>query len=206
MQLRATASAVTEAEARALLAPLEREVLSRLGNVVYAVRDDDGGSLAEAAVTALKRVGWTVSTCESLTGGLIAATMVQVPGASAAVRGGLITYQTDTKTILADVPAEVIEQYDVVSEQVAAAMARGVRRKLGTDIAVSATGLAGPDGGTEEKPVGTVYVGIDTAEGTRVLPLRLTGDRERIRTLTVKHALNAIREEAEKEEQHVSHS
>lgn len=81
-------------------------------------------------------------------------------------------------------------------------MAEGVRGILGTDIAVSATGLAGPDGGTEEKPVGTVYVGVASAAGTRVLSLRLHGNRQRIRALTVKHALNAIRLEAEREDIH----
>lgn len=105
MQLRATAAAATAEEAAALLLPLEQEVLKRLGSVVYAVRDDDGGSLAESAVYALKKKGLTVSTCESLTGGLISASMVEIPGASSAVRGGLVTYQTDTKTILAGVPA-----------------------------------------------------------------------------------------------------
>ena len=140
--------------------------------------------------------GWTCATCESLTGGLIAATLVEVPGASAVVRGGLVTYQTDTKTLLADVPAELIEKHDVVSAEVAIAMAGGTREKLGVDAAVSATGLAGPGGGTPDKPVGTVFVGVSTAAGTYAIPLQLTGDRSRIRTLTVKNAINALRLEA----------
>ena len=89
------------------------------------------------------------------------------------------------------------EKYDVVSAEVAYAMAEGARKRLGTDIAISATGLAGPDGGTPEKPVGTVFVGISTAGKTEVLPLRLNGDRMRIRTLTMKHAMNAVRKAAE---------
>lgn len=197
VMLRATASADSAEEAAALLPPLVEEVRARLGDVIYAVEEDDRGSLAKAAVEAMKARGWTCAACESLTGGLISATLVGVPGASAVVRGGLVTYQTDTKTLLAGVSAEVIEQYDVVSAEVALAMAQGTRERLGVDIAVSATGLAGPDGGTAEKPVGTVFVGVATRERAWVLPLALTGNRERIRTLTMKHAVNALRIAAE---------
>ena len=199
VMLRATASAETEAEARDKLLPLLIETRLRLGRVVYAVEENDGGSLAKAAVTALSARKWTCATCESLTGGLISATLVEVPGASAVVRGGLVTYQTDTKTLLAGVPAETIEAHDVVSAEVAIAMARGTRERLGVDIAVSATGLAGPGGGTPERPVGTVFVGVATARGAYAIPLHLTGDRARIRTLAVKYAINALREEALKQ-------
>lgn len=198
VMLRATAGAATKEEAEALLHPLVAEVRSRLGDVIYAVDETDGGSLAHAAVAALKERGWTVATAESLTGGMIAATLVDVPGASSVMRGGFVTYQTDTKTVLLDVPAAVIEQHDVVSAEVAVGMALGARAKLGVDVAVSATGLAGPDGGREEKPVGTVFLGIATAEGAYAIPLQLTGNRARIRTLSVKHALQAIRKEAMK--------
>ena len=171
------------------------QVRQRLGDVIYAIDEDDQGSLAHAAIHALKERGWTVATAESLTGGMISATLVNVPGASSVVRGGFVTYQTDTKTVLLDVPAEVIQTYDVVSAQVAERMALGARSKLGVDIAVSATGLAGPDGGTPERPVGTVFLGIATAEGAYAIPLHLTGNRSRIRTLAVKHALHALRVE-----------
>lgn len=196
VMLRATASADTEEAAKEKLLPLLIEVRLRLGKVVYALEEDDRGSLAKSAVTALAARGWTCATCESLTGGLIASTLVEVPGASAVVRGGLITYQTDTKTLLAGVPAQTIEEYDVVSAEVAVAMARGTRERLGVDIAVSATGLAGPGGGTPEKPVGTVFVGVSTQKETYAIPLLLTGDRPRIRTLAMKHAVNALRLEA----------
>ncbi len=196
VQLRATAAAPTKEEAIARLTPLIATVKSRLGDVIYAVEEDDRGSLAKSAVEALQKRGWTCAACESLTGGLISATLVDIPGASSVVRGGFVTYQTDTKTLLAGVPEAVIAEKGVVSAEVAAAMAEGTRTRLGVDIAVSATGLAGPDGGTEECPVGTVYVGIATAAGTQVLHLRLAGNRERIRTLTMKHAINAIRRTA----------
>jgi len=196
VQLRATASAPTKEEAVSLLEPLIAEVRARLGEVIYAVEEDDGGSLAKSAVEALRLRGWTVATCESLTGGMIASTLVEIPGASAVVKGGLVTYQTVTKTMLADVPAGLIEKHDVVSAEVAMAMAEGARKRLETDIAISATGLAGPDGGTPEKPVGTVFVGVSTAGKTFALELHLTGNRARVRTLTMKNALNALRLQA----------
>ena len=118
---------------------------------------------------------------------------MDVPGASCVVRGGLVTYQTDTKTLLAGVPAETIERCDVVSAEVAMAMASGTRERLGVDVAVSATGLAGPGGGTPEKPVGTVFIGLSTPKETRAIALRLSGSRSRIRTLAMKHAVNALR-------------
>lgn len=196
VQLRATASAATAEEAERLLEPLLVEVRARLGNVIYAIEDNDEGSLAKSCVEALKDRGWTVATAESLTGGMISANLVNISGASSVVRGGFVTYQTDTKTVLLDVPAETIEKYDVVSAQVAMGMAKGAREKLGVDIAISATGLAGPDGGTPERPVGTVYLGVSTANGTYPIRLRLTGNRDRIRTLAMKNAINAVRLEA----------
>ena len=151
---------------------------------------------AVSAVEALKARGMTCATCESLTGGMICAALVDVPGASAVVRGGLITYQTDTKPLLAGVPAQVIEQHGVVSADVARAMAEGTRIRLGADVAVSATGLAGPDGGTPDCPVGTVYIGVSTAAETRAIHLVLTGDRASVRQQTVGRAIEAIAQAA----------
>lgn len=147
--------------------------------------------LAKAVVDALKARGLTVAACESLTGGMICSTLVDVPGASAVVRGGFVTYQTDTKTLLADVPAALIAEKGVVSAEVARAMAEGTRRKLGVDVAVSATGMASP-GAPDEPPVGTVYVGVSSPAGTRAVDLHLTGGRPEIRLQTVRAALNAI--------------
>ena len=197
VMLRATARADTREEGEAMLAPLVEEVRRRLGDsVIYAIDDTDGGSLAAAAVEALKKRGWTVATAESLTGGMIASELVSVPGASDVVRGGLVTYQSVAKTMLAGVPAELIERYNVVSAEVAEAMAWGARERLNVDIAVSATGLAGPGGGTPERPVGTVFLGISTAEKTYAIPLHLNGSRMRIRMLTMKNAISAVRREA----------
>lgn len=192
VQLRATAGAATQEEALALLQPLLTEVQARLGNVIYAIEEDDRGSLAKTAIERLRAQQMTCATCESLTGGMIAASLVDIPGASQVFRAGLVTYQTDTKTLLADVPAETIERFGVVSEETACAMAQGTRTRLGVDIAISTTGLAGPDGGTPECPVGTVCVGVSTKDGTRALRLSLSGSRERIRTLAMKHALHLL--------------
>ena len=192
VQLRVTAAADSEAEGLSRIAPVVDEVKKRLGDVAYDVCADEDGSLARSAVEALKARGWTVATAESLTGGMIAAQLVNIPGASDAVRGGFVTYQSEAKTMLLGVPAETIETYNVVSAEVAKAMAQGARERLQVDVAVSATGLAGPGGGTPEIPVGTVYLGLATAKGVRAIPLKLAGDRDRIRTLAMKHAIHAV--------------
>ena len=149
---------------------------------------------AEAAIALLRERGWTVCTCESLTGGMICSTLVDVPGASKVVRGGLITYQTDTKPLLAGVDAALIERCGVVSGEVAEAMAQGARARLGADIALSATGMASP-GEAGDPPAGTVFVGVATAKGVRHIPLHLTGSRAEIRRQTVEAAINAALDE-----------
>ena len=149
--------------------------------------------LAEQAIHALRERGLTVATCESLTGGMICAALVDVPGASQVVRGGLVTYQTDTKMRLAGVEEVLIEKEGVVSAAVASAMATGARERLGADIAVSATGMASP-GGEQDPPCGTVFVGVACEKGVRAIPLKLTGDRLSIRRQTVEQALTAIME------------
>ena len=150
--------------------------------------------LAQEALAALKERRWTVATCESLTGGLICSTLVDVPGASSVVRGGFVTYQTDTKTLLAGVDAALIAEKGVVSAEVARAMADGTKVRLGVDVAVSATGMASP-GDPGDPPAGTVFVGVASAKGVRAIPLALTGTRREIREQTVEAALEAIIEE-----------
>ena len=146
---------------------------------------------AEAAIALLREHGLTVGTCESLTGGMICAALVDVPGASKVVRGGLVTYQTDVKTLLAGVDAALIERCGVVSGEVAEAMAQGARACLGVDIALSATGMASP-GDPGDPPAGTVFVGVASAKGVRDIPLHLTGTRMEIRRQTVEAAISAI--------------
>ena len=127
---------------------------------------------------------------------MIAATLVDIPGASEVIRGGFVTYQTEMKTALLDIAPEIIDKFNVVSSRVAIEMALQARKKSGADIAVSATGLAGPGGGTDEIPVGTVYVGIATPNYVYALPLHLSGDRYEIRRTTVARAIQLLLREA----------
>ena len=149
---------------------------------------------ANALIRALTERHLTVATCESLTGGMICAALVDVPGASRVVRGGLITYQTDTKSLLAGVDAGLIEAHGVVSAEVAKAMAAGARDALHADIAVSATGMASP-GEIGDPPAGTVFVGLASAAGVQAVELHLTGDRQAVRQQTVDAALKLIGQE-----------
>ena len=149
---------------------------------------------AQALIRGLQAQGLTVATCESLTGGMICAALVDVPGASRVVRGGLITYQTDTKSLLAGVDAGLIEAYGVVSAEVARAMAAGARDALHADIAVSATGMASP-GEIGDPPAGTVFVGLASEKGVQAVELHLTGDRQAVRQQTVDAAIKLIGQE-----------
>ena len=149
---------------------------------------------AQALIRGLQAQGLTVATCESLTGGMICAALVDVPGASRVVRGGLITYQTDTKSLLAGVDAGLIETHGVVSAEVARAMAAGARDALHADIAVSATGMASP-GEIGDPPAGTVFVGLASATGVQAVELHLTGDRPAVRQQTVDAAIKLIGQE-----------
>ena len=149
---------------------------------------------AQALIRGLQAQGLTVATCESLTGGMICAALVDVPGASRVVRGGLITYQTDTKSLLAGVDAGLIETHGVVSAEVARAMAAGARDTLHADIAVSATGMASP-GEIGDPPAGTVFVGLASAAGVQAVELHLTGDRQAVRQQTVDAAIKLIGQE-----------
>ena len=149
---------------------------------------------AQALIRGLQAQGLTVATCESLTGGMICAALVDVPGASRVVRGGLITYQTDTKSLLAGVDAGLIETHGVVSAEVARAMAAGARDALHADIAVSATGMASP-GEIRDPPAGTVFVGLASATGVQAVELHLAGDRQAVRQQTVDAAIKLIGQE-----------
>ena len=197
VRLRVTARAENETTAAALCdEAIGRIRESEVGAHVYAVSDARGGeyTLERAVVEHLRAKGKTVATAESCTGGLILKRLTDVSGSSAVVRGGFVTYTNEMKTALLGVSPDTIDRHTVYSEQVAAEMARGARLRTGADIAVSTTGLAGPDGGTDACPVGTVFVGVSTAEGERVAHLRLSSQRSRdyIRTLAASHALRLL--------------
>ena len=138
--------------------------------------------------------GLTVSFAESCTGGLLSGALTDWAGSSAVFRGAVIAYDNGIKKDLLNVSEEILDQHGAVSEACAMAMAQGCKDLMSTDYAVSVTGIAGPDGATEEKPVGLVYVGIAGPDGySDAFRLNLTGDRNRIRRVTVLQALNLLR-------------
>ena len=190
-ELRITAHAETEDEARALIAPVEEQVKAILGDKVVGV---DVGPLEEVCVDLLRAQGLTLGTAESCTGGLIAKLMTDRPGSSEVFRGGVVSYCDAVKTAALGVPEELLREHGAVSPEVAEAMARGAKRLLGCDLAVSATGIAGPDTDERGTPVGLVYLGlaygdeccVHTYRGGRVA-------RERIRRQAAQTALDLVR-------------
>jgi PncC family amidohydrolase len=140
---------------------------------------------------------WKLAVAESCTGGLIGARLTSVPGSSAYFLGGIIAYSNDLKEILLNVPAELLESEGAVSGPVVESMALGVLAATGADCGISVTGVAGPDGGTEEKPVGTVWVGVAVPSGTTSRIYHFDGNREEVREQTVEAALNLFLETAE---------
>lgn len=189
-ELRITAKAPTEAEARALIAPVEEELRALFGHKIYGA---DISSLEEAVFALLRERGLTLGSAESCTGGLIAKRMTDLPGSSAVFRGGVVSYTNAVKEGVLGVPHALLEEYGAVSEPVARAMAEGARRVLGCDIAVSTTGVAGPDSDDRGNPVGLVYVAIATPEGTRVRELHAGSGRERVRTAAAHNAFDLVR-------------
>jgi nicotinamide-nucleotide amidase len=197
VRLRVTAQAENEKEAAALCqAAIGRIMTSEVGQYVYGVADGQTGevTLERVAVEELIRQGKTVATAESCTGGLVAKRLTDIPGSSAVVLGGFVTYTNNMKITQLGVRPETIASYTELSEQTAAEMARGARERTGADIGISTTGLAGPGGGSDDCPVGTVYIGISTKAGERTKRLSLSPQRKRdyIRTVAASHALYAI--------------
>lgn len=141
-------------------------------------------------VAAFSARGLTLGTAESLTGGMISASVAGVSGASAVLMGGVVSYDPRVKHEVLGVSQHVIDTVGVVSEPCARQMAEGARRVLAVDVAVSATGVAGPTGGTPETPVGTVFIGVSSADGTRVDECHFTGNRQSVREQSAAHALH----------------
>jgi len=148
--------------------------------------------VAENLVALLKANGLTCATAESCTGGGIGSAITAVPGSSAVFAGGVISYSNDVKRDVLGVSAADLERVGAVSSEVAAEMASGVRRLLNTDLAVSVTGIAGPDGGSDEKPVGLVWFGLASPNGVRTEKAIFRGDRALVREQAVTHALGML--------------
>ena len=190
VMLRLTAKGSTAEECEELMAPLFWDVRSRLGEYLYGV---DVDSLEQRAVQLLKERRFTFSAAESCTGGLIAKRVTDVPGASAVFSGGVVSYTNGVKAKVLGVPEALLDQFGAVSEPVARAMAEGVRRITGSDLAVSVTGVAGPDKDDRGNDVGTVFLGFASPEGTIVRQLELGTGRDRVRTLAAHHAFDILR-------------
>ena len=155
-----------------------------------------GEWLANHVVARLTAAGHTVATAESLTGGLVCAALVSVPGASVVVRGGVVAYAADVKTGVLGVPEGVLREHGTVAAESATAMAVAARGLFGTDWAVATTGVAGPDP-VEDKPVGTVHVAVAGPHGTRTVDLVSPGEREQVRAAASGAALRLLRDAVE---------
>ena len=185
-----TATARSQHEAEALIRPVRESCHRLLGEAVFGTGDD---TLHGVAAALLERQGKTLAVAESCTGGLIGHYLTEVPGISRFLLEDLVTYSNASKIDLLGVPADTIAAVGAVSEQVAAAMAEGVRRRAKADIGLSTTGIAGPTGGSAEKPVGLVYCGLASDEGTRVERLKFVGARTVVKDRAAKAALNIVR-------------
>jgi nicotinamide-nucleotide amidase len=181
---------LAEPDAEERLLALERALKDALPGHVYS---DDGRSVEELVLDRCRDRGWTLATAESCTGGLVGAALTGIPGATDVVTGGIIAYANEVKIRDLGVPAELIERHGAVAPEVAAAMAHGVRDRLGVDVGVSVTGVAGPGGGTEGKPVGLVYFHAETPDGELGGHFDLPGDRDSIRRRAVVGALHLVR-------------
>ena len=190
--VRVTAKGETHEEAEELTKPLMDEICNALKDYVYGI---DANSLEEVVVSLLKEKKLTIATAESCTGGYISKRLTDIPGVSEVFLGGLVTYSNESKINLLGVNAETIEKHGAVSRETAYEMASKVAEKMGADIGVGITGIAGPGGGSEEKPVGLVYVGVCFKGETEVfeLPRRKNSTRERIRLSAASSALDLVR-------------
>ncbi|HEU4595396.1 MAG TPA: competence/damage-inducible protein A [Pyrinomonadaceae bacterium] len=190
IEIHLTAQGTTDAEAELLLDGLAGQIEERLGDSIFAFR---GEKLEEVVGLRLAVSGFTLAVAESCTGGLVAQRLTEVPGSSSYFMEGVVTYSNEAKTRLLGVPAELIEERGAVSAEVAEAMAEGVKERAGTDFGISVTGVAGPGGGTEEKPVGLVYIALADDAHTEHRRLMLPGDRHLIRWRSSQAALDLLR-------------
>jgi nicotinamide-nucleotide amidase len=189
--LRLTATDSTEAAARLRLDEAEKQVRALIGSAVFGA--DETSTLPAAVAALLQRTHLKVAFAESCTGGEISARLTDVPGISAFLLESVVTYSNESKVRRLGVPTELLQREGAVSAATAEAMARGLRETSGADIALSATGIAGPDGGTAAKPVGLVYMALADAAGARVEETRWRGNRQQIKDRAAKSALNMLR-------------
>ncbi|HNQ16277.1 MAG TPA: nicotinamide-nucleotide amidohydrolase family protein, partial [Pyrinomonadaceae bacterium] len=188
VHLRAAASTAEEGDR--INAEIAGKIVEKLGIAVFST---EGEEMEQVVARILVDRGETVSVAESCTGGIVAQRLTDIPGSSAYFVGGVAAYANEMKTGMLGVPADLIERFGAVSREVAEAMAQGMRERADTTYAVSITGIAGPAGGTEDKPVGTVYVGFASGDCIRSLHLLLPGDRYLVRWRASQAALDYLR-------------
>src|SRR5665213_1649454 len=180
-----------EPQAAAVYAAFEAVVRERHASVLFST---DGSGVDEQVTGMLLEQGLTVAVAESCTGGLMLGRLTDRPGSSAFLRGGLVVYANDVKVALAGVPAALIEAHGAVSEEVAVALADGARERVGASVGIGITGIAGPDGGTPEKPVGLVWIAITAADGRRIVRrAEQRGNRADVRERTTTSAMHMLR-------------
>jgi nicotinamide-nucleotide amidase len=190
IQLHFRCRKASQEEAEARVEELVGKVEDELGDAIFARK---GETIEQIVSYLLQMRGMTLAVAESCTGGMLAARITSLSGSSRYFLGGAVVYSNELKTQLANVPKALIDKHGAVSRQVAAAMAEGIRKRCGSSYGVGITGVAGPTGGTEQKPVGLVYIALAGEEGTQVLERNFPGDRERIRTFSSLQALEMIR-------------
>ena len=190
MMLRVTAKARSKKEADEMMAPMIDIIKDTLGDVIYGIDTD---SLENTVAILLKQHNKTICTAESCTGGLISKRLTDIPGISAVYLGGFVTYSDESKIKLLDIDEALLKEKGAVSEEIALAMADNARKKLGADIGISVTGVAGPDSDKCGLEVGTVFVALTTKDNSYCRSLRLFHDRDRIRIAAASNALDMVR-------------
>ena len=191
VHLRITAKAKNKKTAKKLLKPIVKELKARFGNAIYTTKENI--TLEDAVVKLLRKRKWKVTTAESCTGGLLAGRLINAAGASKVIQHGYITYSNKAKRNLLGVEKITLEQYTAVSDQVVYEMAEGGAKAANADVCIAITGLAGPDGGSEAIPVGTVYIGCCLHGAVKVEQYQFKGNRQKIRDYAVVRALNLLR-------------
>ncbi|MCL5021501.1 MAG: nicotinamide-nucleotide amidohydrolase family protein, partial [Bacteroidetes bacterium] len=190
VRLRISVKAGTVEEADAIADEVAAKIHDKAGKFIYSEGEIE---LEEALGKLLKEIGLTIALAESCTGGLISNRLTNISGSTAYFERGVVSYSNEAKVELLHVPAELIQKFGAVSEEVARAMAEGARAISRTDIGLSVTGIAGPTGGTEEKPVGLVYIGISDSRGTAVNKHNFPDERIRFKDRTSQAALELVR-------------
>jgi nicotinamide-nucleotide amidase len=190
VMLRITAKASDEDEALKLISPIEKEIINRLGDNVYTTEDI---SIEEVVARLLIEKKLTVSTAESCTGGMIASTLINYPGISEVFLEGAVTYSNEAKHNRLGVKNETLERYGAVSEETAREMAIGIAKTAKTDVSIVTTGIAGPEGGTPEKPIGLVYIGVYVKGEVTVKRCIFNGNRSRVRLQATTAGLDMLR-------------